>query len=131
MKISNYSEFLNENNRETDFYLSHRICYILDMIKRSTQDIKIIEMVDVILGLSNNSRDNITYVDITDKNDMVSFFDLNKLFQVYYENEKLTGDRNFQKISDETFDNFLNWIPGIYDSEFNQEDNWIWKDKKE
>lgn len=128
--VFTYNEFITEENREIKYWISQRLYELLDNMRSSSDDQRLVELIDEIIGINNNKTDNITYLDITDKNDTLSFFPLDKIFQVYYEEEKLTGDRGFKKISDDTFDDFISWIPTIYDRDFKNQKSWIWTNTK-
>lgn len=128
--VSKFSQFISESNREFEYLLSERFQDILKLMSRSSSDDILINLISKILNSHHTQKDNITYLDSTDKNDNASFFALDKLFQIYYERENLTGDRNFKKISDETFNSFIDWLPSIYGSDLYNRKLWIWTDTK-
>jgi hypothetical protein len=131
--ILNYQDFILEENREHEYYLSNRLSNIIRNMRveeNTTSNRRINFLINSILATHNNTRDNITFIDSTDKNETLSFFPLDKLFQVYYEEKKLTSDRNFKKIDDDTYNDFIEWIPWTGGDDFKNSESWIWNNTK-
>jgi hypothetical protein len=128
--ILNYLDFIIEENHEVEYWISNRLYDLIERMQDSTTSTRMIDLIGIILGINNSKQDNITYLDVTDKNDIISFFSLDKLFQIYYEEKKLTGDRNFKKISDQTFEDFIEWLPNVFDSTFKDPKSFLWNSPK-
>jgi len=113
--------FESESKNKLKLYYSKRFREFLSKIERTARDPDVERLASAIRHSENSNQmySDITLIDMTDKNDMISFIQVNRIKRKY--------DDTNSKPSPENFDDFDAWLEFIwnYDSV-----NALWKDQR-
>jgi hypothetical protein len=121
--LKSFLEYIFESESKTKLklYYSKRFREFLSKIERTAKDQDVERLASAIRHSENSNQmySDITFIDMTDKNDMLSFIQVNRVRRKY-------DDPN-SKPTPENFDDFESWIEHIwnYDSM-----NSLWKDQR-
>ena len=121
--ISSFIEYIfeAESKLKLQLYYSKRFKELINRIEKTSKDQEVARLASAIRHSekSNQMYSDITLIDITDKNDMLSFIQVNRVKRKY-------DDPNSYPSTD-SFDDFESWLEFIWQHD---NDNSLWKDQR-